>query len=96
MGFNIVSNSISLNKNFESDLPNFSKTMRKNTETDWLPGALCLIDDNNIITVYGGPLVSSCETGQALHWTNQYISHRTAAKSLHITTMGEGGGSLQF
>ena len=85
MGFNIVSNSISLNKNFESDL-----TMRKNTETVWLHGALCLIDDNNIITVYG-PLVSSCETGQALHGTNQYI-HRTAAKSLHITTMGRGGG----
>ena len=74
-----------MNKNFESDLPNFSKTMRKNTETVWLHGALCLIDDNNIITVYG-PLVSSCETGQALHWTNQY-----AAKSLPITTMGEGG-----
>ena len=35
-------------------------------------------------------IVSSCETGQALHWTNQYI-HRTAAKSLHITTMGRGG-----
>lgn len=64
--------------------------MRKNTETVWLHGALCLIDDNNIITVYGGPLVSSCETGQALHWTNQYIPPHCCQESTHYNNGGGG------